>query len=172
MSSGVRPHRIAAGSKPARWQQVRAVVSSDGALRWRTAGLSLLVAATALGAVASASAVPPPTARPDVVVELTPGGPEQVVRDTVRAYQPVPVTFRAQAGDRLLLRLVDGEGVLVLGTEAPSGLIGMHGARPGPDGLLLRLDETGAHRLLVLMSADAARTGRAASFELGLRLLR
>lgn len=149
-----------------------AAVSGVGALRRRTAGLGLLVAATALAAVPPASAVPPPTTRPDVAVELTPGGPEQVVRDTVRAYQPVPVTFRAQAGSRLLLRLVDGEGLLVLGTEAPSGQIGMQGARPGPDGLVLRLDETGAHRLLVTMSADAARAGRAASFELGLRLLR
>jgi hypothetical protein len=48
----------------------------------------------------------------------------------------------------------------------------MNGARPGPDGLSLRLDQTGTHRLLVLMSADAARAGRAANFELGLRLRR
>ncbi len=142
------------------------------ALRRHRLGLPLLVAAVALGAMATVWAMPPPTVRPDVVVELTPDGPEQVVRDTVRAYQPVPVTFSAQAGDRLLLRLVDGEGVLVLGTEAPSGLPGMNGARPGPDGLLLRLDQTGTHRLLVLMSADAARAGRAANFELGLRLRR
>jgi hypothetical protein len=151
---------------------VRAAVSGDRVPRRRVAVLSLLVAAIALGAVPPASAVPPPTARPDVVIELTPGGPEQVLRDTVRAYQLVPVTFFAQAGDRLLLRLVDGEGVLVLGTEAPSGLIGLQGARPGPDGMLLQLYETGAHRLLVVMSADPARAGRAVSFELGLRLRR
>jgi hypothetical protein len=107
-----------------------------------------------------------------VVVVLTSDGPEQVVRDTVRAYQPVPVTFLARAGDRLLLRLVEADGVLALTIESPSGLVGLQGARPGPDGLWLRLDETGGHRLLVLMSADAARAGRAASFELGLRLLR
>jgi len=95
-----------------------------------------------------------------------------VVRDTVRAYQPVPVTFVARAGDRLLLRLVDREGVLALGIEAPSGQIGMQGVRPGPDGMWLRLDETGVQRLLVMMSADAARAGRAASFELWLRLRR
>lgn len=151
---------------------MRAAVSGDVVPRRRVAGLGGLAAAIVLGAMPPASAVPPPTARPDVAVELTPGGPEQVVRDTVRAYQPVPVTIRAQAGDRLLLRLVDGEGVLVLGIEAPSGLIGMHGARSGPDGLVLRLDETGAHRLLVIMSSDAARAGRVASLELGLRLLR
>jgi hypothetical protein len=86
-----------------------------------------------------------------VVVELTPEGPEQVVLDTVRAYQPVPVSFSAQAGDRLLLRLVDDEGVLSLGTEVPTGRVGMNGARPGPDGLMLWLDQTGTYRLLVLM---------------------
>ena len=143
-----------------------------GALRRRAAGIGLLVGAAALGRASPASAVPPPTVRPDVVVELLPAAPEQLVRDTVRAYQPAPVAFSAQAGDRLLLRLVDLEGVLVLGSEAPSGLIVLNGARPGPDGLLLRLAETGRHRVLVLMSADAARAGRAASFELGLRLLR
>lgn len=141
-------------------------------LRWRAAGLSLLAAASAIAGLPPAAAVPPPTTRADVVVELTPDGPEQVVRDTVRAYQPVPVSFSARAGDVLLLRLVDAEGVLVLGIEAPSGLIGMQGARPGPDGLWLRLDETGVQRLRVLMSADAARAGRAASFELGLQLRR
>jgi len=95
-----------------------------------------------------------------------------VVHDTVRAYQSVPVTFHARAGDRLLLRLVDGEQVLVLGMEAPSGWVWFSGARPGPDGLELRLGETGLQRLRVLMSADAARTGRTANFELGLRLRR
>ncbi len=147
-------------------------MSAECALGRRVAGLSLLVAASALGALPLAWAVPPPTARPDVVVVLTSDGAEQVVRDTVRAYQPVPVAFSARAGDRLLLRLVDADGVLALAIESPSGLVGLQGVRPGPDGLLLRLDETGAHRLLVLMSADAARAGRAASFELGLRLLR
>mgnify|MGYP005605770129 FL=1 len=92
-----------------------------------------------------------------------------MLRDTVRAYQPVPVAFQAQAGDRLLLRLIDSQGVLVLGLEGPSGRIWMTGARPGPDGLELFLFETGLYRLQVLMSADAARAGRAANFELGLR---
>jgi hypothetical protein len=132
----------------------------------------VLVAALGLAAVQPASAVPPPPARPDVVIDLTPDGPEQWVRDTVRAYQAVPVAFTAQAGDRLLLRLADGDGALVLGTEAPSGLAGVQGARPGPDGLVLQFGETGAHRLVVSMSADAARTGRASSFVLGLRLRR
>jgi len=131
-----------------------------------------LAAAIALAGLPPAAAVPPPTTRPEVAVELLPNDAEQVVRDTVRAYQPVPVTFVARAGDRLLLRLVDREGVLALGIEAPSGQIGMQGVRPGPDGMWLRLDETGVQRLLVMMSADAARAGRAASFELWLRLRR
>lgn len=135
----------------------------------RTAGLSLWVAATALVAVTPASGVPPPTARPDVVVDLQADGPELVVRDIVRAYQSAPVAFHAQAGDRLLLRLDDSPRVLVLGIEAPSGQLWMTGARPGPDGLELWLGETGLHRLRVLMSADAARAGQSANFELGLR---
>jgi hypothetical protein len=48
----------------------------------------------------------------------------------------------------------------------------MSGARPGPDGLELRLAESGRQRLRVLMSANAARSGCAASFELGLQLRR
>jgi hypothetical protein len=94
---------------------------------------------------------------------------EQVLKDTVRAYRSVSVAFHAQAGDRLLLRLVDRQCVLILGMEAPSGQLWMNGARPGPDGLELWLGETGLHRLRALMSADAARSGRAAKFELGLR---
>ena len=129
-------------------------------------------AAFAFGALSPASAVPPPTSRPDVVIELTPDRPEHVMRDTVRAYQPVQLVFSAQAGDRLLLRLMEDAGLLVLGVEAPSGQAAMQGARSGPDGLLVRLVEPGAHRLLVQMSADAARLGRVANFELRLRLLR
>lgn len=136
--------------------------------RARAAGLSLLVAAV-LGPTASAWAVPPPPPRSDVLVDLQADGHELTLRDTVRAYQSVPVAFRAQAGDRLLLRLIDSQRVLVLGLEGPSGRIWMTGARPGPDGLELFLFETGLHRLQVLMSADAARAGRAADFELGLR---
>jgi hypothetical protein len=134
--------------------------------------MTVLFTAATLVVPPRASAVPPPTARPDVAVTLVPNGPEHMVRDTVRAYQPVPIVVTARAGDRLLLRLVDADGVLVLGTEAPSGLVAVQGARTGPDGLMLRLGETGVHRLRVVMSADAARAGGAAAFELGLRLLR
>ena len=164
------PNSAARAASP--WQRIRAAVSGDCALLRRTAGLSVLVATIVLGAMPPASAVPPPTARPDVVIELTPGAPEQVVRDSVRAYQPVPVSFAAQAGDRLLLRLKDAERVLVLQVDAPSGLPWISGVVPGPDGIDIWFAQTGVHRVLVLMSADAARAGRAASFELGLRLLR
>jgi hypothetical protein len=141
-------------------------------LRWhlRVAGLRLATAPQ--GGPGTAWAVPPPTVRPDVDVELTPNGPEHVVRDTVRAYQPVSVSFAAQAGDRLLLRLLDAERVLVLQVDAPSGLPWISGVVPGPDGIDLWLTQTAVYRLLVLMSADAARSARAASFELGLRLRR
>lgn len=138
----------------------------------RPSGLGPLIAATVLAVSLPAWAVPPPPDREDLVLDLQGNGPEQVVRDTVRAYQSVPVSFHAKTGDRLLLRLVDGEQVLVLGMEGPSGWVWLSGAKPGPDGLELRLGETGQQRLRVLMSADAARSGRAASFELGLRLRR
>jgi hypothetical protein len=104
------------------------------------------VMATLLAAAALASAVPPPPARADIVASIEVNGPELVVRDTVRAYQSVPVAFDAQAGDRLLVRLNDGEQVLVLGMEAPSRAVWMSGARPGPDGLELRLAESGRQR--------------------------
>lgn len=132
----------------------------------------LLVATLAFATAVPATAVPPPPPRPEAFVELAPNGPEQVVRDTVRAYQPVPMSFAAMAGDRLLLRLKDAEHVLVLQLDAPSGLPWISGVQPGPDGIDLWFAQTGVHRLLVLMSADAARTGRAANFELGLRLRR
>ncbi|MGB2816609.1 MAG: hypothetical protein WBA53_17805 [Burkholderiaceae bacterium] len=138
----------------------------------RAARVCALGAAVGLATTTAALAVPPPLSRADVVLEVEANGPEQAVRDTVRAYQSVPVTFHAQVGDQLLLHLDDGEQVLVLGLEVPSGWVLMTGAKPGPDGLELRLTETGMHRLRVLMSADGARVGRAASFELKLRLRR
>jgi hypothetical protein len=134
--------------------------------------LWLLVAACVLGATGSSFALPPPPPRAELLLDLVPNGPEQRVVDNVRAYQPVPVSFAAQAGDRLLLRLKDDERVLVLQLDAPSGLPWISGVVPGPDGIDIWFAQTGVHRLLVLMSADAARAGQAASFELGLRLLR
>lgn len=144
--------------------------ASTGCARW--ARLCSLFAAAGLMAAAAVWAVPPPPPRPDTVLDVQLDGPEQVVRDTVRAYQPVPVVFHAKGGDRLLLRLVDAEPVLMLGIEAPSGQIWMIGARPGPDGMELRLLEAGRYRLLVALSADAARAGRAVPFDLGIRLRR
>lgn len=132
----------------------------------------LLVATLAFATAVPATAVPPPPPRTELSVELAPNGPEQMVRDTVRAYQPLPMSFAAMAGDRLLLRLKDAERVLVLQLDAPSGLPWISGVQPGPDGIDIWFAQTGVYRLLVLMSADAARSGRAASFELGLRLRR
>jgi len=149
-----------------------AVISDPVDMRRRSAGRCVLAVATALGMSTGAFAVPPPPARADVALALASNGPESTVRDTVRAYQAVPVAFVAQAGDRVLIRLEDAARVLVLGLEAPSGQPWMSGARPGPDGLELRIVEPGVHRIVVLMSSDAARSGRAASFELGLRLRR
>ena len=132
----------------------------------------LLVATLAFATAVPATAVPPPPPRAELSVELVPNGPEQVVRDTVRAYQPVPVSFAAQAGDRLLLRLKDAERVLVLQVDAPSGLPWISGVSPAPTASTSGSRKPASIGLLVLMSADAARAGRAANFELGLRLRR
>lgn len=145
---------------------------APGGLGWLATLFGALGVVLALVPVAPAGAVPPPPPRPDLRLDLVRDGPEQVVRDTVRAYQPVPVAVAAQAGERLLLRLTDRDRLLVLQIDAPSGLPWITGAQPGPDGIELRFGEAGVHRLLVLMSGDAARAGRAASFELGLRLRR
>jgi len=107
-----------------------------------------------------------------MVHDLRPASAKRIVEDEVRAYQYVPLSFHASAGDELLLSMATGEHPLVLDLEAPSGLRWIVGASPGPDGMRLRMMETGVHRLYVVMSSDAARTGRTAGFRLGLRLRR
>ena len=131
-----------------------------------------MVMAWAFASACPAQAVPPPPARAELLLELEPNGQESRVLDTVRAYQPVPMSFAVQAGDRLLLSLKDTERLLVLQVDVPPGLPWISGVVPGPDGIDLWFAQSGIYRLVVLMSADAARTGRAASFELGLRLRR
>ena len=90
----------------------------------------------------------------------------------MRAYRQVPLAFETSAGDELILWLKDTENQLVLDVEAPSGLRWIQGAKPGADGLRLRLPETGTYRLSVVMSGDAARSGTKARFQLRLRLRR
>ncbi len=147
-------------------------MSTGRAEHLRAARRWMMVLACAFVSPDPAAAVPPPALRAERLLELVPNTQEQWVLDTVRAYQPVPVIFAAQAGDRLLLRLKDAERVLVLQFDAPSGLPWISGVVPGPDGIEIWFTQTGVHRLLVLMSADPARAGRAAKFELGLRLRR
>jgi len=147
-------------------------LSTGRAEHLRTAGRWLMIVACAFVSHTPALAVPPPPPRADLALMLTPNGSEQVVRENVRAYQPVPVSFAAQAGDRLLIRFEDDDRVLVLQVEAPSGLPWFSGVMPGPDGIDLWFQQAGVYRLLVIMSADAARSGRSAKFELGLRLRR
>jgi hypothetical protein len=155
------------------WMSGRGVIASVRALCAVVAARRrLLLASLALAAAIQATAVPPPPPRAEVSVELAPNGPERLLRDTVRAYQPVPLSFAAMAGDRLLLRLKDAERVLVLQLDTPSGVPWVSGVQPGPDGIDIWLTQGGVYRLLVLMSAEAARSGRAADFELGLRLRR
>jgi hypothetical protein len=138
----------------------------------RTAGRWLVAMTWVFGAAVPAGALPPPLPRAEVSVDLVPNGQGQQVLDTVRAYQPLPLSFAVQAGDRLLLSMKDSKRVLVLQLAGPSGLPWISGVQPGPDGIDIWFAQTGMYRLLVLMSADAARSGRAADFELGLRLRR
>jgi hypothetical protein len=132
----------------------------------------VLFAAAGLSGIPPVHAVPPPPPLPETVIDLRAGGPERVVNDEVRAYQAVPISFEATAADELLLWLTDAEGLLVIDLEGPSGPRWLAGARPGPDGLRIRLTETGVHRVHVVMTGDASRRGRAARFLLRLKLLR
>lgn len=125
-----------------------------------------------LSAMPPASAIPPPPERQAVTLGLPPDGREIVVEDEVRAYQFFPLDFAAQAGDQLLLRLSDAENLLVVHLQGPSGVLLVQGAQSGPDGLWLFLPEAGAYRLNIVMSGDAARTGKATRFQLKLRLRR
>ena len=125
-----------------------------------------------LGLADPAGAVPPPVPRDAQTVDAAPNGPELVLQDTVRPYQPVELLLQARTGDRLLLRLDNPSRVLVLQLEAPGGQAVLDGAVPGPDGLVWQLAHEGLHRVRVAVSGDAARSGRSASFTLGLRLRR
>ena len=130
----------------------------------------LLAASVGLSAVVPASAIPPPPERQALRLHLPADGREILVEDEVRAYQFFPLDFAARAGDQLLLWLSDAESLLVVDLQGPSGTRLVQGARSGPDGLWLFLPETGAYRLNVVMSGDAARIGKAARFRLTLRL--
>ena len=116
--------------------------------------------------------MPPPVAREAQALSPAPNGPEVVLQDTVRPYQPVTWLLTARAGDRLLLRLADAGQVLTLRLEAPGGQPVLDGAVPGPDGLVWWLASSGTHRLVIGVAADAARRGQTARFEIGLRLQR
>lgn len=146
--------------------------SAPAAAPARPAGPGAVAALLALVLAMPVAAVPPPPPLAERELVLTAGGPEQPLRDTVRAYQGLPVVFEARAGDVLQVRLADASGLLVLQLDPPDGLPWFSGAKPGPDGLRLTLGASGRYRLVVLMSGDAARSGRALPFELGLRLLR
>ena len=141
---------------------------------WRPSrpGAPAALLALLLALAHPAGAVPPPVPRDARAVDAAPNGPELVLQDTVRPYQPVELLLPARTGDRLLLRLDDTSRVLVLQLEAPGGQPVLDGAVPGPDGLVWQLAHDGLHRLRVAVSGDAARSGRSASFTLGLSLRR
>jgi len=136
----------------------------------RRAGVFALV--VALAPIAPAQAVAPPVPRDAIEVDLRTGADERVITDVVRPYQPLELKLRADAGAVLLLWLTDADRSLVLHVVAPSGIRWIEGAQAGPDGLRLNLAESGVHRLLVAVSADAARAGKAAALRLRMKLLR
>jgi len=144
------------------------VLEACAGSRTLRAALSLL-----LLCAGAAMAVPPPPEREDRIVDLRAGADDEAkVEGDVRAYDGESIVFEARAGDALLARLEDADGVLSLSLEAPSGAPLFDGARPAADGLRVVLAESGAWRLRVRMDGDAARGGRSARFMLALRLQR
>ena len=137
---------------------------------WRRRYPACLASAVALSLPAAAGAVPPPPSRPDIVLDVRHSAVPRVVADAVRPYQPVPVAFQADAGHELLVWLSAPAQQVSLAFETPSGLQWMQGVVPGPDGLRLRLPESGLTRVFVSLGAEAAREGRTAPFELRLQL--
>ena len=138
----------------------------------RAVAVVFLLVAGSLSGTTPVHAIPPPPQRPVTEIDLRAGGPERVVNDEVRAYQAVPISFEATAANELLIWLIEAEGLLVIDLQGPSGPQWLGGARPGPDGLRIRLMESGVHHVYVTMTGDAARQGRAARFLLRLKLLR
>jgi hypothetical protein len=134
--------------------------------------LRTFILVIALAAGAPAHAVAPPVPREAIELDFRTGGDERVINEVVRPYQPLELTWRADAGAVLLLWLTDADRLLVLHVVTPSGTRWIEGAQSGPDGLRLSLAESGVHRIHVAVSADAARTGKAAAFQLRMRLQR
>ncbi|MGB2816392.1 MAG: hypothetical protein WBA53_03845 [Burkholderiaceae bacterium] len=134
------------------------------------AGMFALV--VALATVAPAHAAAPPVPRDAIEVDFGKRGDERIIEEVVRAYQPLELTLRADAGAVLLLSLTDADRSLVLHVVTPSGARWIEGAQSGPDGLRLNLAESGVHRIYVAVSADAARAGKAAAFQLRIGLQR
>jgi len=139
-------------------------------MRMRRARTFILV--IALATIAPAHAVAPPVPREAIELDFRTGGDERVIKEVVRPYQPLELTWRADAGAVLLLWLTDADRSLVLHVVTPSGLRWIEGAQAGPDGLRLSLVESGVHRIYVAVSADAARAGKAKAFQLRMRLRR
>ncbi|MGZ8273279.1 MAG: hypothetical protein ACXW2G_08890 [Burkholderiaceae bacterium] len=134
----------------------------------RGALFALLVALTTS---APAHAVAPPVPRATIELDFRSGGDERVIEEVVRPYQPLELTWHADAGAVLLLWLTDTDRLLVLHVVTPSGVRWIEGAQAGPDGLRLNLVETGVHRMYVAVSTAAARAGKAEAFRLRMRLL-
>ena len=139
-------------------------------MRMRRAGTFALV--VALATSAPSNAVAPPVPRDAIELDFRTGGDERVIEEVVRPYQPLEVTWHADAGAVLLIWLTDAERSLVLHVVTPSGLRWIEGAQAGPDGLRLSLVESGVHRIYVAVSADAARAGKAKALRLRMSLRR
>ena len=79
-----------------------------------------------------ATAIPPPPARPELVLDLRSDGGARVIEDEVGRIRRCPCPSR-QCRGQLLVSLVDRERLLVLDVEAPSrSALGFRcGARAG-----------------------------------------
>jgi hypothetical protein len=136
--------------------------------RWARPALiaTVLAGALPLCPLFPGVAIPPPPERPPQALVLPGDGCTVSLKDEVRAYDYVLVTFAGEAGDTLNLQLTDSQWLLRFNIDAPSGSRLIETGISGPRAFRLLLPETGRYRLYVVMIGDAARRGTAAKFTL------
>lgn len=142
------------------------VARNDFCHVFRASGASALLAM--LIASTAAMAMPPPPERTGVAAVLLSNGCPTIVDEVVRAYDSPIIRFDAKAGDLLRLRLEDPAMPLEFNLEDTAGQFMVAGLGFGSGDARLILPATGVYQLRVLMSGDAARTGRQIPFRLRL----
>ncbi len=124
------------------------------------------ILAALLLAPQAAMAVPPPPERADVGVVLLSNGCPTVVEDIVKAYDSPVMQLDVKAGDLLWLRLDEPAAQLEFNLTDADGRSIVAGVGFGSGDARILIPVTGAYSLRVLMSGDAARTGRQIPFRL------